>query len=72
MLHRLELYGVGETYIVESGDTWCSLANRFYGNPHLWWVVASANGVIDPTKEPVPGETILVPSYNDALQVIER
>jgi nucleoid-associated protein YgaU len=72
MLHRLELFGKGEPYTVESGDTWCGLANRFYGNPHMWWAIASANGVDDPTQEPQPGTVILIPDYRDVLQVIEQ
>ncbi len=72
MLHRLELYGRGRQYTVQSGDTWCNLANRFLGNPHLWWAVASANGVEDPTQEPQAGSEILIPEYNDVLQVLEQ
>lgn len=72
MLYRLELYGQGRPYLVETGDTWCGLANRYYGNPHLWWAIASANGISDPTKEPSPGSTILIPDYREVLQVIEQ
>jgi nucleoid-associated protein YgaU len=71
-LQRLELYGKGQPYTVNSGDTWCNLANRFYGNPNLWWAIASANGIEDPTLEPGPGTVILIPAYTDVLEVIER
>lgn len=72
MLYRLELFGKGRPYVVNPGDTWCNLAYRFLGNPHLWWAIASANGAEDPTVEPVPGRIILLPEYENVLGVIER
>ncbi|MGE5551524.1 MAG: LysM peptidoglycan-binding domain-containing protein [Bacteroidota bacterium] len=72
MLHRPELYGRGSQYIVEAEDSLCSLANRYYGNPHLWWAIASANGISDPTIEPEPGSVILIPDYTDVLKVIAQ
>ena len=29
--------------ITQYGDRLDSLANQFYGNPHLWWYIAKAN-----------------------------
>ncbi|MGE5528054.1 MAG: LysM peptidoglycan-binding domain-containing protein [Patescibacteria group bacterium] len=72
MLHRPELFGLGSQYIVEAGDTLCNLAHRYYGNPHLWWAIASANGIEDPTIEPAPGSSILIPNYSDVLRVIAQ
>jgi nucleoid-associated protein YgaU len=68
--YRTDLFGTGDPYLVEPGDTWCKLANQFLGDANLWMIITSANGVIDATIEPEPGKIILVPSYQTALQVI--
>ena len=35
-------------YIVESGDTWSSIAQKLYGERRLWWVIALFNDIEDP------------------------
>jgi LysM repeat protein len=35
-------------YVVKSGDTLSSIADRFYGDPELWRAIARANEVADP------------------------
>ena len=72
MLFRPELFALGKAYIARAGDTWNNIAMRFYGNPHLWWAVCSANGVADPTKEPEPGRKLFIPALEDVLGVLER
>jgi len=37
------------------------LAQDVYGTPHLWWVIADANDLIDPFNFPTSGE-LRVPS----------
>ena len=33
-----------DTYVITTGgDRYDTLANQFYGNPQLWWIIASAN-----------------------------
>ena len=31
--------------ITQTGDRLDLLSNQFYGNPHLWWYIAKANGL---------------------------
>lgn len=33
--------------ITQLGDRLDSLAHQFYGNSHLWWYIAKANGLSD-------------------------
>ena len=70
-LCRLDLLDRGRQYEVQPGDTWCLLAYREYGTPHLWWVIASAANTTNPTGDPVPGAVVRVPSYSDALKVVK-
>lgn len=37
------------------------LGYLFYGDPGLWWVIATYNGIIDPTEELVLGKILLIP-----------
>lgn len=49
-------------YYVTAQDRIDLLATRFYGDPNLWWVIASANNLdILPTNL-VEGTTIRIPS----------
>lgn len=38
------------------------LANDFYGTPHLWWVIASVNNLLDPLIGVPVGTAIRVPT----------
>ena len=33
------------TYYTKFGDSYGSLAHRFYGDQTLWWIIAQANGI---------------------------
>ena len=57
-----------QQYTVLNGDRIDQIANKFYGNPILWWVIAEANGLdILPTN--LYGSQILtIPSPRYVLQ----
>ncbi len=38
------------------------MANDFYGTPHLWWVLASVNNILDPLVGVPQGTGIRVPT----------
>lgn len=38
------------------------LANTYYKNPLLWWVIAQANNIMDPLNPIPPGTLIRIPS----------
>lgn len=39
-----------------------SIANKYYSNPLLWWVIAQANNIYDPLTPLSPGTLLRVPS----------
>jgi len=50
------------------GDSFTSLAYRYYGDSRLWWVIAEFNRVVDPYSEMrsfIEGaKTIVIPSLS--------
>ena len=45
------------------GDRLDLLANQFYGDPNLWWVISSANGEIPKDSLNIPlGTQLRIPS----------
>lgn len=38
------------------------LADRYYNNPLMWWVIAQANDIYDPLSRPKSGEIIRIPN----------
>ena len=47
-----------DEYIIKEYDRWDRLANKFYGTPHLWWLIASFNKILDPFISLIPGTKI--------------
>ena len=52
-------------YIVQKGDTYDSLALRFYNNPTYYWIICSYNHIHDPFEAPIPGSKIKIPSFSN-------
>lgn len=51
-----------DTYVAtETGDRFDSLANQFYGNPSLWWIIASANNIHDGSMGVDDGTVLRIP-----------
>lgn len=48
------------TYIVQEGDTLWDIAERFYGNPMKYRLLASANGIANPDVI-APGRQLIIP-----------
>jgi len=47
-------------FITQEGDRCDNLANRFYGNPQLWWFIARVNNL---TTNNIPaGTSIRIPA----------
>ena len=47
-------------FIAQEGDKCDNLANRFYGNPQLWWFIAKVNNL---TTMNIPaGTSLRIPS----------
>lgn len=52
-----------DIYVVTTiGDRFDILANQYYGNPSLWWVIASANPEYVSSLYPPPGIQLRIPA----------
>lgn len=40
------------------------IADTYYNNPLLWWVLAQANGIYNPLSGPLSGDVIRIPSIS--------
>jgi hypothetical protein len=61
---------VNDIYIVASdGDRFDMLANQYYGDPTLWWIISIANADIVQNSLYVPLETQIRIPYNPASVV---
>lgn len=75
--HRLDdKYISGTTYylkdttlytlhVIKQGDTFDTLALRYYKNPTLYWVICSYNHIQDPFEPLVAGQTIKIPTLSN-------
>jgi len=37
------------------------ISMKFYGTPHLWWLIAYANSIVDPFTEVIVGLRLVIP-----------
>jgi nucleoid-associated protein YgaU len=50
------------TYVIADGDRLDNLAQRFLGDPALYWTICDANGAADPDELTAqPGRAIVIP-----------
>ena len=62
-----------EPYIWKYGDTFQLLASKYYSDPKLWWVIASANVSKNDGLIVKPGVQLRVPyRINEVLEEFER
>ena len=60
------------TYTVDRGDRIDRLANHYYQDPTLWWVIALANGMELLPNDLKPGVEIRIPSQQRVFVEILR
>lgn len=48
------------THIFSSEDFWTKLADQYYGDKRLWWVILVANNITNPLKLPEAGTPIKI------------
>jgi nucleoid-associated protein YgaU len=61
------------TYTIQSADRHDLLAEFFYGDAQLWWVLAVANGIKLVPTEFYPDRVLRVPSHNRVFgQILRR
>ena len=52
------------THIVKQGDTFDTLALKYYNNPTLYWIICSFNRINDPYIDLEIGSEIKIPSLS--------
>ncbi|MEM9345225.1 MAG: LysM peptidoglycan-binding domain-containing protein [Planctomycetota bacterium] len=62
---------IPRTYTVEAGDTFASIAEKFYGEERAWFDIAQANPSIDPKRLQV-GQTIVLPNRDTPVREREE
>lgn len=50
-------------HTVKDGETLQNIASRYYGDSGKWYIIAEANGILNPFKELESGTLIRIPSY---------
>jgi nucleoid-associated protein YgaU len=62
LLPQSAVYTATTTYVVADGDRLDNLAQRFLGDPSLYWMICDANGATDPNELTAqPGQMIDIP-----------
>ena len=56
--------------VVQTGDRLDTLANQFYNDSSLWWIIATANNIHDAPFSMPDGTVLRIPS--DYLDVIRK
>ena len=57
-----------EAYTVQEGDTYDYIALKKYNNPTQYWIICDFNKIIDPFKEPKPGDVLFLPAKGKDLE----
>ena len=52
-------------HVVKRKETFDSIANDYYGNPTLYWIICSFNRIQNPYKELKEGESLKIPSISN-------
>ena len=50
-------------HTVMDGETLQNIAYRYYGDSGKWYLIAEANGILNPFKEVESGTLIRIPAY---------
>lgn len=58
-----------DTYSAVYGDTWPFVSYKLFKTTNLWWMLLLANGIVNPTIQPTPGQQIKVPT-NDVIRAV--
>lgn len=63
-----------DTYIIATaGDRYDTLAQQFYNDSSLWWIIASSNNHQKASLVPTPGKQLRIPyDKNQALSLFNQ
>lgn len=54
-------------YKVNKGDTWDSMALKFYNSPTFFWIICDFNRVQNPYDPPVVGTRVKIPALTNIV-----
>jgi len=57
-------------HVTRFDDSYMSLANEFYGDQSLWWIIARANRTFKGTIKFEPGTNLIIPT--EIEEIIDR
>ena len=63
---KVEEKNTDSYFIAQQGDRCDNLANRFYGNPNLWWFIAQVNNL--KTNNIPAGTSLRIPTNIEDAQ----
>jgi len=67
------IVGLNDTYIETiSPERLDTLANQFYNDASLWWVIAAANGIGKGTIRVPIGMILRIPNITDVMSFVTR
>lgn len=49
------------TYVPRQNERFDNIAQKFYGDPRKWYLIAQANRYVKGTIYPVPGKNLIIP-----------
>lgn len=61
-----------DTYRFSSGDSWASIAYKFYGKCELWWIICKFNSVVNVNVTPNVGDVIQIPKKSVVDFILEQ
>lgn len=63
-----------DIYVVtQTGDRLDTLANQFYGDSSLWWIIATANNIHDATFAVSDGTILRIPeNYTEIINNFQK
>jgi hypothetical protein len=67
------IVGANDTYIETiTPERLDALANQFYGDTSMWWVIAAANGIGKGTIRVPIGMILRIPNITDVMTYVTR
>ena len=49
-----------DSFETETGNWWEDISYKYYGTPHLWWVICLMNNITNPFEELNPGSSLKI------------
>lgn len=64
--------GYYNKYTITPEDTWPYISYKIYHTPNMWWLILSANGIINPTTPLIPGTIIRALKIGAVKAILEQ